>query len=92
MVDTQAIPNKLTPEDILSKVKKVSYLILPDSTTTVCQLTLENGYTVIGTSACVDPKNFNQEIGERIAHSNAFQQIWSLEGYLLMQKRFEAGL
>jgi hypothetical protein len=86
------IPNRVTVSDMQAKVKSSTYTRLPDSTTTVCQITLENGYTLVGTSACVDPASFNQAIGEKIAYDNAFEQLWSLEGYLLKQRRFEAGL
>lgn len=86
------LPNKVTASDIHAKIKKTTYSVLPDSTTTVCQLTLENGYTVIGTSACVDPKQFNQALGEKYSFERAFEEIWALEGYLLKQRRFEAGL
>ena len=86
------IPNRITVADMQAKVKSSTYTRLPDSTTTVCQITLENGYTLVGTSACVDPANFNQSIGEMIAYRNAFEKLWDLEGYLLKQRRFEAGL
>lgn len=52
-------------------------------TLTICMLTLANGFVVLGQSACVDPANYNQEIGERIAYDDAFDKIWPLEGYLL---------
>jgi hypothetical protein len=86
------IPNRITVADMQAKVKSSTYTRLPDSTTTVCQITLENGYTLVGTSACVDPANFNQAVGEKIAYDNAFEKLWDLEGYLLKQRRFEAGL
>ena len=86
------IPNRVTVTDLQAKVKSSTYTRLPDSTTTVCQITLENGYTLVGTSACVDPASFNQAMGEQIAYDNALQQLWALEGYLLKQRRFEAGL
>lgn len=86
------IPNKVTVSDMQAKVKSSTYTRLPDSTTTVCQITLENGYTLIGTSACVDPANFNQALGEKYAYEKAFNQLWDLEGYLLKQRRYEAGL
>ena len=94
MIDMQeeAIPNRVTVSDMQAKVKSSTYTRLPDSTTTVCQITLENGYTLIGTSACVDPANFNQALGEKYAYEKAFNQLWDLEGYLLKQRRFEAGL
>jgi len=55
----------------------------------VCVLTLKNGFTVTGESACASPENYNQEIGEKIAKENAVDKIWPLEGYLLKQKLFE---
>jgi len=86
------IPDRVTISDMQAKVKTSTYTRLPDSTTTVCQITLVNGYTLIGTSACVDPANFNQALGEKYAYEKAFNQLWDLEGYLLKQRRFEAGM
>jgi hypothetical protein len=54
--------------------------------TTICFIILSNGFEIVGTSACVDPANFNQEIGEKIARDDAINKLWSLEGYLLQQK------
>jgi hypothetical protein len=88
----QDIPNSLTLADILAKVKRADYIVMPDSTTTVCQLRLENGYTVIGQSACVDQRKFNKAMGEQYAYNDALDKVWELEGYLLKQRRFEAGL
>lgn len=85
-----ALPTSVTMSDILSKIRETTYVVLPDTTTTVCQITLENGYTIVGTSACVDPANFNQAIGEKYAFEDAVEKIWPLEGYLLKQRRFES--
>jgi hypothetical protein len=49
-------------------------------------LTLKNGFTIDGKSACVSKENFNQEIGNKIARDNAREKIWELEGYLLKEK------
>lgn len=86
------LPNKLTMGDILDTVLKADYWRLGESTTTICQLTLRNGFTVIGQSACIDPLEFNKSVGEKVAWDNALEKVWELEGYLLQQKRFEAGL
>jgi hypothetical protein len=56
---------------------------------TICVITLANGFTVTGTSACASPENYDREIGERIARANAVQQIWSLMGYELKQRLHE---
>lgn len=50
---------------------------------TICVLTLRNGYTIVGTSACASPENFDATIGRKIARQNATQQIWPLLGYAL---------
>lgn len=59
-----------------------------DSTTTVCEAFLPNGFSVgSGKSACVDPKNFDYDLGCKYAKENALadakETIWQLEGYLL---------
>lgn len=53
---------------------------------TFCVLTLRNGFTVTGESACASPENFDAEIGKRIARSNAVAKIWPLMGYELRSK------
>lgn len=80
----------VTLPDMQAKVAKVVYNILPDTTTTMCQLFMENGYTVLGTSACVNPANFSAAVGEKFAYEDAINKLWPLEGYLLAQERFTA--
>ena len=53
---------------------------------TICVLTLRNGFTLVGKSACASPENFDLEIGGKIAREDARKQIWALEGYLLRSK------
>jgi hypothetical protein len=53
---------------------------------TVCVLSLWNGFTIIGKSACADPANFNEEIGRRLARTDAVNQIWPLMGYELKSR------
>lgn len=86
------IPSRVTVSDMEAKIKMTIYQRLEGTTTTICQITMENGFTVTGTSACVDPKNYNQALGEKYAYEQAFNKLWELEGYLLLQRRFEAGL
>lgn len=53
---------------------------------TICVITLRNGFTLVGKSACASPENFDLEIGGKIAREDARRQIWALEGYLLRSK------
>lgn len=75
----------VTKERIEHRIKSADYSIHAGSTLTICVLTLENGFTVIGKSACAHAGNFNKELGEKIAYDDAFKQIWALEGYLLRE-------
>jgi len=81
---------RLTPELIDLAIKSQAFHIFDGSQLTVCCLTLQNGFTVTGESACVSPENFNAEKGAKIAFENARDKIWMLEGYLLKQKLFES--
>lgn len=73
---------RITPADIEAVIKEVAYHRLSE-TLTVCVITLVNGFTATGESACVSPENFNEQIGRDIAYRNAVQKIWMLEGYVL---------
>lgn len=81
---------RITPAQIDNKITATDYHAFPGSCLTVCCLTLENGFTVTGESACASPENYNAEIGERIAFENARAKIWALEGYLLREKLHRA--
>lgn len=74
---------RLTPAQIDAAIAAEDYHVFPGSQLTVCCLTLQNGFTVTGESACVSPANFNAELGRKIARSHARDKIWALEGYLL---------
>ena len=78
-------PQRITPARIAEVIAKSECHRLTD-TLTVCVITLQNGFTVTGESACADPANYHQEIGEKIAYENAKAKIWALEGYLLRER------
>ena len=77
---------RITPEDIENCITKEQYHVFEGSTFTSCLLTLKNGFTVHGESACASPENFDKELGRKIARDNAKNKIWMLEGYLLREK------
>ena len=80
---------RLTPELIDATIKGRVFHVFGDTCLTVCCLTLVNGFTVTGESACASPANFNAEIGQKIALEQARNKIWVLEGYLLKQRLFD---
>lgn len=88
---------RLTPElidaQIISEVSGRASVLFKDVPShasleclTICVLTLRNGFTVVGKSACASPENYDAELGHKIAKQNAREQIWALEGYLLKSK------
>ena len=81
---------RVTPDRIDAVIADESYHVFDGSCLTVCCLTLQNGFTVPGESACASPENFNAELGRKIARESARNKIWALEGYLLKQKLSEA--
>jgi len=76
------IDNSLTMEKIMGLIVSQEFIVMGKKTT-VCCITLKNGFEIIGYSACVDPKNFNRSMGESLAMEKAVDKIWELEGYLL---------
>lgn len=81
------LPTKVTAEALATKIVDVQYVVMPDGRTTICQLTMENGFTVRGESSCVSVENFNAQLGREYSHKNAFDKAWGFEGYLLAEDR-----
>ena len=79
----------LNEEQLEALVERVYYHRVPDTTVTICAITLKNGFTVVGESACIDPENFNHSIGEQVAYNNAFEKLWQLEGYRIKSQLAE---
>lgn len=78
----------ILPRDVCKRDNGVEIFDAPLSlqTLTFCILTLENGFTVTGESACASPENYDAKIGKEVAYNNAREKIWVLEGYLLKEK------
>jgi hypothetical protein len=90
---------RVTPESIEALISAEHYIVTGEAlgnpvdaalmTHTICVLVLQNGYIVIGESACASPENFDAEIGRKTARRNAVNRIWPLEGYLLRTRLHE---
>jgi hypothetical protein len=77
---------RITLPEMEARIAKVSYIRLGE-TVTLCHLVLDNGYSVRGESACVDPRNYNQPIGEKLARDQAVGKLWPLFGFMLAESR-----
>ena len=79
---------RITEDFMEARIKETSFTRFSE-TVTICQITLDNGYSVRGESACVNPENYNQEIGERVAFDNAFNTLWPLFGFFLAESQYQ---
>lgn len=77
---------RVTPHHVESVIVSEQYHVFQGTTFTSCLLTLKNGFTVHGESACASPENFDAELGRKIARDNAKNKIWMLEGYALRER------
>jgi len=77
---------RVTQELVESRIVREQYYQFPDTTVTVCLLTLKNGFSVHGVSAAASPENFDEELGRKIARDRAESEIWKFEGYLLRER------
>lgn len=78
---------RVTKEDMDARIKDVSYS-WPFGTVTLCNIALDNGYSVRGESACVDMRNFDVNIGKRLAYDQAVNKLWPLFGFLLAEDTY----
>ncbi len=80
---------RLSPEKIDAVIVSETYTKLPSGKCLICELTLTNGFTVRGESACVSVANFDMGVGMKISKQNARDKVWGFEGYLLQQRVFD---
>ena len=81
---------RVTKEQIDAIMDGVVYYVhhIPGTTTTIATAFDTDGFSLaVGLSACVDPANFNAELGEKYAREDAAKKaerkLWELEGYRL---------
>lgn len=81
---------RVTEEYILSRISDTVFNRF-DERVTICQITLDNGFSVRGESVCVNAANYDRQIGEKYANENAFGKLWELFGFLLAEDQFKGG-
>ena len=77
----------VTEEDVNAMIKQIHVdQITPNdlgSVVTVTTVTLANGFTITESSTCVDPENYDTEIGIDCCMERIKDKIWYLLGFLL---------
>jgi len=64
-------------------IKEVHVSTLGEKTTCV-RAVLVNGFEIVESSACVDPANYDEKMGEEICLRKIKDKIWLLLGFLLL--------
>lgn len=72
--------NTITVENVEKFIKEINVQTLGEKTTIV-QATLVNGF--VESSSCVDPVNYDEEIGTGICLERIKNQVWHHLGFLL---------
>lgn len=75
-------PTKISEGDVLGFMKEGYSVRLGEKTTVVLDTTI-TGFDTIGTSACVNPDNYDHHVGEGIARRDIKDKIWGHLGFVL---------
>lgn len=75
------------PEVVDDLIDRAEYWRVPMTTTIVCCLILKNGFAVEDSSACVDPRNFDEELGKRLAYSKARDKVFHFVAFAHMDEK-----
>ena len=59
---------------------------------TIVACKLPNGFVIVESSSCVDPANYDEDMGIDICMKNIEKKLWELEGYLLQNKLYMDGV
>ena len=79
------VTQKLLDAEIDTNVP-VQYHVFPGTPTTVCLVTLKNGFTVVGESTAVSLEKFDEAIGREVAFKDARMKLWPLLGFAIRER------
>lgn len=90
MKDLNCKADYISSHFIVSRIEKVEFqkIELCGTTFMYCGIKMDNGFTVVGKpSACMNPENWRDAIGEKVSFENSFEEIYRLEAYRSMSER-----
>jgi hypothetical protein len=61
---------------IEARIARIAYHHFPGSTTTAALVVLDNGFSTVGTSAAVDPAEFDASLGRKYAYADAIDKMF----------------
>ena len=83
----------VTPEEVAENMKDVIVRTVVEfgKPCTYVTVRMKNGFTLRESTTCVDPKNYNEEIGKQVCLKCIENKVWYLLGYALQERAFKAG-
>lgn len=82
ILDEKSDGTKILKEDVEKFITYVGVGKVGDKTTIVNAHTL-TGFDIVKHSTCVDPKNYNEELGKKYAMEEVGNSLWSYLGFVL---------
>lgn len=84
--------NSITQSDIdnLIEHSQINTMTLFNKCTIV-SVQLPNGFIITESSSCVDPVNYDENLGKQICIEHIKNKLWELEGYRLQCALYKGG-
>ena len=74
-------------EEVMNHSKVVVYKAFDKCTVVVCQL--PSGFVIVESSSCVDPKNYDEQMGVEICMNRIKDRVFEMEAYKLQSDLYE---
>ena len=83
--------NTVTKEEVMENMQDVICKTATEFNKPVTYVTvrMKNDFTLRESTTCVDPANYNEEVGKQICLEKIEDKIWCLLGYALQDKMYK---
>ncbi len=88
------IKNTVTQAEVNENMRDVIVrtVVEFEKPTTYVTIRMKNGFTLRESTTCVDPANYNEEIGRDICLKRIEAKVWYLLGYALQERMYQQRL
>lgn len=87
ILDEKNDGSKILKEDVEKFITNVDVITVGTKTTVVNAHTL-TGFDTVKHSSCVDPKNYNEELGKQYAMEEVINSLWAHLGFVLQWAKY----
>ena len=86
--------NTVTQAEVNENMKDVVVrtVVEFEKPTTYVTIRMKNGFTLRESTTCVDPANYNEEIGKALCLKRLEEKVWYLLGYALQERMYQQQL